>query len=182
MSISKDKIFPSAASITTRQQRRSAERRQKSFTHEQLNDAIIRAEQVDQPGWAELIREVRKGCLTLVCVPNRAVKLPDLNAAPAPTIVLIGDDDYFSTGPGGWACSPTIAAWAGCAVIHAAGTSVETYRQAIHGAHARGRAVLVETDAANAEPWAELFRPMPTLLVLPHDGVHPILPDRGSIH
>ena len=151
-------------------------------TNDQLTAEIIRADQMGQPGYAELLRGVQNEGVTLVCLPNRGINLPDLDKIPSLAIVLIGDDDYASTGPSGWACSPTIAAWAGCAVIHASGATVETYRQAINGAHVRGRAVLVETDSAHAEKWAELFRPNPTLIILPHDGLHPIRPNRGAVH
>ena len=176
--------------MNRRQRRAEANRHPKpaglfqKCTRENLANAVMVAEQAGQQGTAELLRASMTGGIGLVFTTIRTAPLSaaELGAAKGPVIVVIGDDDYASTGPAGWACAASIAAWAGCAVIHAAGATAETYREAVMGAYLVGSAVLVETDSTHAETWAELFRPKPVLMVLPMDGAHPIMPARGAVH
>ncbi|GAN76271.1 hypothetical protein [Acidisphaera rubrifaciens] len=146
-------------------------------TPDDLARAVAVAEQAGQPGLAELLRAVRQGKIQLTHVPHRdaevtARDLPQTGAA----VVLVGDDDYSSTGPAGWRCAATIAAWAEAAVVHAAGATAETYAEAVHAARLLGRCVLIETDAAHAREWAERFPLKPTLVIVPRDGEHPTRP------
>jgi hypothetical protein len=145
--------------------------------------SVALAEQAQQPGLAELLRELLTGTFSLVSASGRtALVNPDeLARAQHACVVLIGDDDYASSGPAGWRCAETIAAWARCAVIHAAGASAETYHEAVQGARLLGRAALIETDTAHAEEWASLFVGKPALLVLPREGAHPVLPPRSAM-
>jgi len=103
-----------------------------------LARAIAAVEQTGQTGLAELLREVRTGTFALVAVETRnaIVRPEDLQACVLPAVTLIGDDDYASTGPAGWRGAAAVAAWARCAVIHAAGATAETYKEAIRGARA----------------------------------------------
>lgn len=96
--------------------------------------------------------------------------------------MLIGDDDYASTGPAGWNCAEIIIAWASCAVVHAAGPSAETYLEAAAGARVTGACALIETDAQHADDWVARFNGKPVLLVLPVGGRHPTSPQAGEIH
>jgi hypothetical protein len=171
-----------------RQQRRAAERQHKRTFHAckrgNLATAAMMADQAGQPGTAELFRAAMQGNLGLAVITKRDVKVSaaDLQRGDDAVLTLIGDDDYQSTGPRGWACASAVAAWAKCAVIHAAGASAETYREAILGARVKGAAVLVETNTANAKAWADLFAGKPTLLVLSRAGDHPIQPAAGDVH
>ncbi|WP_158323030.1 hypothetical protein, partial [Acidisphaera rubrifaciens] len=136
--------------------------------------AIVAAEQAGQPGLAELLRAVRRGEMQLVSVGHRdaeitARDLPKTGAA----VVLIGDDDYSSSGPAGWRCADVVAAWAEAAVVHAAGATAETYQEAVHAARFLGRCVLIETDTVHAREWVGRFYQKPTLVIVPRDGVHP---------
>jgi hypothetical protein len=110
-----------------------------------------------------------------------AVKVSGLNRAARPTVAVIGDDDYRSTGPAGWRCSAAIAEWAAAAVIHAAGATAESYGEAAKAARLLGRAVLIETDTANALAWAKVFEGRPVLVVAPTTGPHPVMPPRSSM-
>lgn len=174
--------------MMNRQQRRTAKRQQLRGFHAcalgNLATAAMRADQAGQPGTAELFRAAMQGNLALAIISGRnvIVTASDLRCGDDAVLTLIGDDDYQSTGPRGWACAATVAAWARCAVVHASGASAETYREAILGARVKGRVVLIETSSANAMAWADLFVGMPTLLVLPRAGDHPIRPAAGDVH
>lgn len=98
-----------------------------------------------------------------------------------PTVVVVGDDDYCSTGPKGWSGTPALVQWAAAAVIHAAGSSAESYSEAAKAARLRSRTVLIETDTAHAKDWALAFRDRPCLLVLPKSGPHPIVPRQEDL-
>lgn len=147
-----------------------------------INRAIAFAEQSGQPGVAELYRAVLAGDFGLVPITRRDMQIATADlAAPVPMLILIGDDDYASTGPAGWQCSSILAQWAHAAVIHASGATAETYREGVKAARICRRAVLVETSTDKASAWAELFRPKPVLLILPSDGPHPVMPSKAEL-
>jgi hypothetical protein len=152
-------------------------------TPENLAKASVAADQAGQPGVAQLMREVRRGGLAVFFGSDRMQKITveDLDQAQRPTLAVVGDDDYRSTGPSGWMATPALVTWAAAAVIHAAGASAETYAEAAEAARISGRAVLIETDTAHAEQWAMVFEERPVLLVLPRDGAHPTLPERSAM-
>ena len=169
-----------------RHQRRAAEAKAtpQACAPEKLAQASVAADQAGQPGTAQLMREMRRGDIAVLFNTDRErpVSVEELSKAQLPTLVVIGDDDYRSTGPAGWRATPALAAWAEAAVVHASGASAETYAEAAKAARIKGRAVLVETDTAHARDWAEVFRDRPVLLVLPRDGAHPAVPPRSSVH
>ena len=148
-----------------------------------LARAIVAAEQAGQPGVAALLREVAAGRIALFSVDSRngVFDANQLNGCKLPVVAVVGDDDYRSTGPAGWKYAATIASWARCGVIHAAGATAGTYGEAIRGALVHGRAVLVETNSAHAADWAAMFIGKPALLILPRKGAHPIAPRREAI-
>lgn len=141
------------------------------------------AEQAGQPGVAELLRQVRRGGLAIVFCSSRTdpLDIADLDQAPCPVVVVVGDDDYASTGPAGWRAASTLAAWARAAVVHAAGATADTYRQAADAARIVGHSVLVETDSAHALEWAAIFHEQPVLTVFATDGQHPALRRSGWV-
>jgi hypothetical protein len=151
-------------------------------TPDNLAKAAMAADQAGQPGVAELMREVRRGGLCVFFNSDRSqtITMAELNQAQRPTVVVIGDDDYSSTGPAGWRCSATIAQWPAAVVVHAAGATAESYAEAVKAARLLGRAVLVETDTAHVEEWAMTFYGRPVLLVLPKGGQHPVQPSQET--
>jgi beta-phosphoglucomutase-like phosphatase (HAD superfamily) len=169
-----------------RAHRRAAKARStlEACTPENLAKAAVVADQAGQPGVAELMREVRRGGLALFFSSDRkqTVTVAELNQAALPTVVVVGDDDYSSSGPAGWRCSAALAEWAAAAVIHAAGATAGTYAEAAKAARLLGRAVLIETDTAHAAAWAEVFQGRPVLIVAPTTGPHPILPPREKLN
>jgi len=130
------------------------------------------------------MRQVRRGGLAVLFNSDRGqrVTADELNQAQRPTVVVIGDDDYASSGPAGWRCSATIAGWAAAAIVHAAAATAESYAEAAKAARLLGRAVLIETDTAHALAWAKVFEGRPVLVVAPTTGPHPILPPRSAIN
>lgn len=163
-----------------RAQRRAAKARTSlhACTPENLAKASVLSDQAGQPGVAELMRQVRRGGLAVFFASDRKqpVTVAELNQAARPTVVVIGDDDYRSTGPSGWLATPVFAEWASAAVVHAAGASAESYAEAVKAARLLGRAVLVETSTGYAHEWAKTFAPRRVLMVLPKSGLHPISP------
>ena len=157
----------------------------RDFMPDDLAKLVVAAEQAGQPGYAELIREVRRGGLAVISgfPRHQTMTAADLNRAARPTVVLVGDDDYSSTGPRGWCCAANLAEWAAAAVIHASAATAESYAEAAKAARLLGRAVLVETDTAHADEWAAVFPGRPVLGVLPKGGrPHPVMPARETMN
>jgi hypothetical protein len=171
----------------SRHERRAAEARLKTparliANREQLATMVVRFEQAGQRGMAELLRHVSAGRIALVGLDARNRDFPVDKIRPhVPTVCVIGDDDYASTGPAGWLSAAAVAGWARSAIIHAAGDTAENYREAVYGAVQCGTCALIETDTANAAEWAALFPDRPRLLVWPREGLHPILPQREAV-
>jgi len=147
----------------------------------ELASVAVRLDQADRPGAAALVREAMRGDLVLLSVGDRASD-PAKGIAPTDraTILIVGDDDYSSTGPTGWRSAATVATWAASAVIHAAAASAQTYFQAADAARETGRCALIETVPKHAAAWTELFRGKPALMIMPRDGVHPV--EGGTRH
>lgn len=100
-----------------------------------------------------------------------------------PLVVLLGDDDYATTGPTGWAAMPGFLRWASGALVHATGGDVPSYQMAIGLALVRPRFLLVETDSVHAEEWGAVLcrRRIPCIGFVPPSGVHPIPLSRKTI-
>ncbi len=105
-------------------------------------------------------------------------------AARAPALILVGDDDYASTGPDGWRQTTRLMQWARLVIVHAAGADVEQYEAFVTVARQIGRVLLVETDAAHAEAWTQaalaVRAPPAVQLILPIDGLHPVCLPAGG--
>lgn len=85
--------------------------------------AIAHGEAVGCPHMAELLRPAMRGELNLV-VPMRDTRMPPLHRMERhgrPVVVIVGDDDYASTGPAGWACAAKLRSWARFAIVHGSG-------------------------------------------------------------
>jgi hypothetical protein len=110
--------------------------------------------------------------------PSRVLK-----ASGRPLIAVIGDDDYASTGPCGWAATRRLLYWARGGMIHATGADVPSYRTAIGMALVTWRFLLVETDSAHMDEWGGALRKhgVPFLGLRPPKGSHPVAPDRSTL-
>lgn len=125
----------------------------------------------------ELVRAVRRRHINLI-EPQRSAEVPKalLEASMRPTVALLGDDDYASTGPTGWTCFRRLGYWAKAALVHATGADIASYRAAVGMAMASDRFLLIETNSAFAHEWARALhkRNIQTIGLLPPDGQHPI--------
>ena len=130
-----------------------------------------------------LVNALADGQITLV-IPTRRDRAPldAMRRATRPVVVLIGDDDYASTGPNGWRCAQKVTRWARAALVHGAGGERQHYEAAIMGAEAHGRFVLVETSSAYALPWLMLLSGKPVLTIVPKGGPHPLPEMREVVH
>ena len=152
-----------------------------------IDHAIGQAVTIGFHHTAELLRAVRRGEICLIAPEDRTalVSMGSLKRAPLPVLVLIGDDDYASTGPAGWACTPTLLRWARQAIVHGTGADVPTYRLAVEMAVGCRRGLLIETSSVFAPVWREALRtarqPVPTLTLVAPDGAHPVMPARGAM-
>lgn len=109
-----------------------------------------------------------------------------MGCACLPELILVGDDDYRSSGPSGWRQTSRLMRWARRIIIHAAGGEADQYEGFVKSACAIGRLLLVETDAAHAQEWVQValaHRAHGRLcLILPTQGVHPVCPPAGQSH
>jgi hypothetical protein len=110
--------------------------------------------------------------------PSRVLK-----ASARTLLAVIGDDDYRSTGPTGWAATRRLLYWARGGMIHATGADVPSYRTAIGMALVTWRFLLVETDSAHMDEWGGALRKhgVPFLGLRPPKGSHPVAPDRSTL-
>lgn len=73
-----------------------------------------------------------------------------------PTVVVLGDDEYLTAGPGGWPQAVRLLRWAEIVILHGASADPVHYAMAAAGAMLRRRALLVETSSAHLNLWIEL--------------------------
>jgi hypothetical protein len=108
-----------------------------------------------------------------------------LKGSTRPTIVLIGDDDYASTGPSGWPHIGKLRRWANTAIVHAAAGAASHYQLAVDQAQQFRRLLLIETDAVHAEQWVKVLAgtigAIPTTVILP-SGAHPVRSEASELH
>ena len=138
--------------------------------------------------YVPLLRRVMQGEVN-ACWPMRDTLMPPLyrlGKSGRPLIVVVGDDDYRPAGPDTWACASKLRAWAAFAIVHGTGGKPEHYALAVEMAVQVRRLVLIETTSAAAQDWAGFLREHSPALsfmgVLPPDGVHPVMPDKGQVH
>jgi hypothetical protein len=146
---------------------------------EQLDRLIAHAAALELVGRVELLRAVRDGSINLIEVSREApAPIRVMEQSPRPVLLVIGDDDYASTGPCGWAAWQRVSYWA-----RATGADVASYQMAIGMALLRPRFVLIETDSAHAHEWGEALqrRRIPALGLLPLEGIHPVTPPAEAV-
>lgn len=131
-----------------------------------------------------LLEAVQSGLIGLL-IPMRQTSLSrrQLRRLDIPTILLIGDDDYASTGPSGWACAEAVSEWAGGVIIHAAGATPAEYRKAVLDALRVQRLVFVETSSKCVDGWLQNFstKPIHIDVIKPRGGLHPLPIARGQV-
>ena len=154
-------------------------------TDRDINTMIAQASRLEMPWRVELYRAVRDKMINLAG-PGRDADAPRklLEASPRPTVVLLGDDDYASTGPDGWMAFRCLGYWARAAMMHATGGDVASYQLAVGLTCIKRRLLLIETSSERAHEWGRALqrRRIPAVgLVPPGDNTHPVQPARGDL-
>lgn len=144
---------------------------------------MINATQQANAPHVPIFQAAMSGAIALVMVSDRKVPLPlkRMERERRPVLVLIGDDDYASTGPAGWHCARKAAAWTRAALIHGAAGHPDHYQAAVANTLMHGRFLMVETAAAHLHAWAALLATKPALVITPTGGQHPLPPPREAL-
>ncbi len=162
-----------------------------SHSHQDFSHLIVAAEAAGAPGFAHLLRGVSAGRIaTLLPIWPRCTaadfKRFVRSTADAPGIALIGDDDYCNRGPTGFPVAQRAIRWAEWILLHAAAAEVAHYEAAIFAAQMRRRALIIECSTSTLDAWVGMIQRAPhrpaTLVLVPHDGPHPVMPARGAVH
>jgi hypothetical protein len=106
-----------------------------------------------------------------------------LKRSAKPTVALIGDDPGAPEGMGGpnaWLCAHWLSKWARAVIVHASGGEPEHYAAACQAALRVGRVAMIETTSMHAKAWAERLRCSNTLMILPKDGLHPVMAEAAQ--
>lgn len=154
----------------------------------QIAAMIVQAEQAGAGFYAPLLRRVMRGEVN-ACLPMRDTSMPPLyrlGRKGRPVVVILGDDDYATTGPDGWACAAKVREWAARAIVHGTGGQPWHYDAAADMAMQVRRLLLIETSSAGAQQWAAFLHErtpaLPFVGLLPPDGAHPVMPMKGEVH
>ena len=133
---------------------------------------------------AELPRQARVGRINLIWLDRGGVPpMGTIKRSPRPVLVLLGDDDYQSTGPAGWTAANRLLRWATGAVIHGTGGDIASYKMAAGMAIAHRRFLLIETNSLHIETWGATLKAarVPFLALKPSGGLHPLPLDQGVV-
>src|SRR4051812_42174861 len=94
---------------------------------DQIDRLIAHCAALGLSGRVELLRAVRTREIALIESARDGVfRMPENLARPV--IVLLGDDDYATTGPTGWATTRRLLHWAKAGLVHASGADVTSYQ------------------------------------------------------
>ena len=151
-------------------------------TWDEVTRAILVMEQAGSIGTAHLLRALASGRIALLPI------LPDESSTKfkafarmtghRPAVVLIGDDDGFDRGPGGWAQAGRALSWAKSVMLHGAGAELFHYEAVITAAELTRRTLIVECSTATLPVWVELVKAAPhrpeTVLIQAAGGPHPL--------
>ncbi len=157
-------------------------------TERDLDQLIAATNTAGFPGREALYRLVRqRRLLVMECTRDAVFSIKLLKAQTKPVVVLLGDDDYQTTGPSAWVSLPKLLRWAKRGVLHATGGDARTYEMAASLAMVCRRLILVETSSAAMAEWGRAFtaaRPsVPFVGIVPPAGeAHPVIPDRSAQH
>ncbi len=153
-------------------------------TSERVNEYIAKAAISGVGHLIPVLSAVRDGRIAVEFLTSRdkAAPMGRLKRYTCPVLVVIGDDDYRNTGPGGWVCTQRVIRWARGVMIHGAGGTVATYETAVSGAEHFGRFVLVETGSEHIAQWVAAAGAKAKLGIVANDGPHPKAELRGGLH
>jgi hypothetical protein len=155
-----------------------------------LARTITLTEQAGSIGTAHLMRALASGRIALLpLLPKESsskFKAWTRLTKHRPAVALIGDDDGFDRGPVGWAQARRAVAWARSVMLHGAGAELFHYEAAIMAAELFHRTLIVECGTATLPAWIDLVKAAHhaprTLIIQPHDGVHPLAVRKEGFH
>ncbi len=158
----------------------------RSISKAQLLESIA-SYSLNHPHTVPLLRAAYNDVISLAAVPrSAAAPLKALDRARMPALVIIGDDcaDGTDTGPDGWPGVGRLTRWARRAIINGSGGTVEDYEAAVLLTVQFRKLVLVECGSAHLSAWHQVFAKagVPTINIIPFDGLHPVAPRRGDLH
>jgi hypothetical protein len=134
-----------------------------------------------------LYRAAQAGMISLCEITRGATPpLKRLDRTDRPSIVLVGDDDYASTGPAGWVATRRLMYWIRAALVHGTGGTMEDYCGAVAMALKWDKVVLVETSSEHLVNWADVVQKAPHRITAVFKrptapGVHPIPLTKGDV-
>ena len=146
--------------------------------------------QISQAGYAfkvPLYQAAQAGVISLCEVTRDGIPpLKRLDRTGRPVVILIGDDDYASTGPGGWAATRRLMHWARAALVHGSGGTAEDYCGAVAMAIQWNKMLLVETSSEHLMAWAGVVQRAPRRIAAVFKrptapGIHPVPLQKGEI-
>jgi hypothetical protein len=151
---------------------------------DQIDRLIALCADLGLVGRTQLLRAVRRGEIGII-EPARGAVVPSklLERSLLPTIAIIGDDEYASTGPPAWPATRRLFRWAAGAMIHATGADAARYQFAISLTLQCRRFLLIETSTAHMREWGEALqaRDIPFIGLHPPSGSHPIMPPKVAM-
>ena len=150
----------------------------------QLSDAINPARHMGSCVYVPILEAVRAGRVARVFVTRRDGMASNrtLKTIQRAVLVIVGDDDYSSTGPAGWPTAAPLMRWTRAVMAHGAGAEPDHYRAAVASTEAHGRFVLVETSSEHVPAWMACAADRVAVAIVPRNGPHPVLPSRGPMH
>ncbi len=149
-------------------------------TQDQFARIIAHLSQTQYAFKVPLYRAAQMGVISLCeVVRDGTPPLKRLDRTGRASVVLIGDDDYASTGPTGWVATRKLLYWASAALVHGTGGTADDYSRAVVMAIQWGRVLLVETSSEHLMGWAGVVQNAPHQIAAVFKrptapGVHPL--------
>ena len=145
---------------------------------------------LSQSGFAfkvPLYRAAQAGLISLCEITRDGTPpLKRLDRTGRPVVILVGDDDYASTGPTGWISTRKLMHWTRAALVHGSGGTAEDYCGAVALAIRWNKFLLVETSSDHLAAWTEVVQRAPRRIAAVFKrstapGIHPISLKKGEI-
>ena len=155
------------------------------FTHrDQLEVACARLASMRAPQ-LPLYRAAADGRVRIinVCAADAAWPTAMIAKSTGPTAVVVGADQGAGDDPGPhkWRAAKGLRRWCAAAIVHGAGGETGHYRLAVDAAETFQRLALIECTADQVQPWTAFLGCPRTLMIVPRDGVHPVMPPREAL-
>jgi hypothetical protein len=134
-----------------------------------------------------LYRAAQGGMISLCEITRDGTPpLKRLDRTGRPMVILVGDDDYASTGPDGWVATRRLMYWTKAAIVHGSGGTAEDYCGAVAMAIQWGKLLLIETSSEHLMAWASAVQNAPHRITAVFKrptapGVHPIHLKKGAV-